>query len=244
MVIDDEIGHIGGVGIQEHMRDWRDTHMRMTGPIVADFKQTFEVVWNNVRRRFRIRFPRPQQFVKKFDLLTNSPSLRQRHIYQALIANIRNAERYVYLTTPYFIPDPRLFRVLRLAARRGIDVRILVPSVADHVFIDHARESYFSLALMSGIKIYLYYPEMMHAKMTVVDDIWATAGSYNLDNLSALFNLEANIASGDTYFVEEVKKQFLADLGHAREVTYDVWVRRSPIKKLLELMTWPFHGVM
>jgi cardiolipin synthase len=197
MIIDNAIGHIGSDCVDERMRNWRDTHMRVIGPIVTDLKETFEVVWSHVQNIFRIRFRRIIHFVKKFDLLTNSPSLRQRYVYQAMINNIRNAQKYIYLTTPYFVPDTRLFRVMRLAAKRGVDVRLLLPSMADHIFIDHARESYFTLALKSGIKIYLYYPEMMHAKAAVIDDVWATAGSYNLDNLSAIFNLESNIASDD-----------------------------------------------
>jgi cardiolipin synthase len=244
LVVDNKVGHIGGVGIQAHMRNWRDTHMRFTGPIVYDLKETFETAWANVSKRFRIKFPRPHFSIKKFQLLTNSPSFRQRHIYQALVENIRDAKRYVFLTTPYFIPDPRLFRVLRLAAKRGVDVRLIVPEMADHIFIDHARESYFTMALKSGIKIYSYYPEMMHAKAAVIDDVWATAGSYNLDNLSALFNHEANISSDDPHFVGQVRQHFYNDLERSRRVHYEIWIRRPVIQKILELITWPFHNIM
>jgi cardiolipin synthase len=100
------------------------------------------------------------------------------------------------------------------------------------------------LALMAGIKIYTYYPVMMHAKAAIVDDNWATAGSYNLDNLSAIFNHEANIGSNDAYFVDQIKRHFFDDLEHSRRVHYEVWIKRPLFKKFLELLTWPFHDLM
>jgi cardiolipin synthase len=244
LVVDSKIVHLGGVGIAEYMKAWRDTHMRLIGPIAPDIKVSFESVWENAGRSFPFGIKQPHHFVKRFNLLTNAPGLRQRAIYQALIAEIRGAQKYIYLTTPYFIPDARLFRVLRLAARRGVDVRIIVPTVADHFLIDHARESFYATALRSGIKIYLYKHIMMHAKTAVIDDMWAMAGSFNLDNLSSLFNHEANISSDDAGFISELKSHFIEDLTNCNEVHYGEWIIRPFYKKILELVTWPFHGIM
>ncbi len=243
MIIDGIIGHLGGVGIQDHMMEWRDTHMRMTGDIVEDLEISFLALWNRVGIGIFRRYTHNHQFLKKSNLLTNSPRLKHRHIYQALIANIRNAKKYIYLTTPYFIPDIRLYRVLRLAAKRGVDVRILVPEIADHVFINHARESYFSLALKAGIQIYIYKPFMMHAKTAVTDD-WATAGSFNLDSLSFYFNHEANIGTTEASFIEEIRKHFFEDLAVSEQINYEGWKNRPLRKKFLELLTWPFHSVL
>lgn len=244
LIIDGEIGHIGGVGIQEHMRDWRDTHMRVTGAIVHDLLASFVIVWENISRGPAIRMRQIRHYIRKYNLITNSPGLRYNYIYQTLVANIRNAKKYIYLTTPYFIPDVRLFRVLRLAARRGIDVRIVVPNIADHYFVDHARESYFTLALKAGIKIYLYQPVMMHAKAAIIDDEWATAGSYNLDTLSAVFNHEANISSNEHFFIQDLKRHFLDDLRDSHHILYEKWIKRPLHKKFRELLTWPFHSLM
>ncbi len=244
MVVDNAIGHLGGVGIQDHMADWRDTHMRMMGPVVADIKQSFETVWNIVAQGKLMPFKKSKQFIKRFNVQTNSPRLGQRFIYQALISNIRNAKRYIYLTTPYFIPDVRLFRVLQLAAKRGVDVRLIIPGITDHLFINHARESYFSLALKAGIRIYIYKPVMMHTKTAVIDDEWATAGSFNLDNLSFTFNHEANISTSDPQFIHEIKHQFLEDLKSSVHLNYEEWIRRPLRKKFLEFLTWPFHPIM
>ncbi|MBX4197937.1 hypothetical protein KW782_01235 [Candidatus Parcubacteria bacterium] len=244
MVIDGKIGHIGGVGIQDDMVNWRDTHVRTTGLLVQDIASSFETVWKQKGKNMMGSFKRTKQFVKNFNLLTNSPRPRQRYLYQALILNIRNAKKYIYLTTPYFIPDIRLFRVLRLAAKRGVDVQLLVPEVADHIFINHARESYFTLALKAGIRIYVYKGLMMHAKTGVIDDEWATAGSFNLDNLSLSFNYEANISTSDKQFIQDVKTHFLEDVQSSREIILETWIRRPLGKKILELLTWPFHGIM
>jgi len=244
MIIDETVGHIGGVGIQEHMAPWRDTHLRITGPLVDDLHNNFEVVWKAAGKKWKyIRFPKPERFIKNFNLVINSPGLGQRHIYHELISNIRNAKHFIYITTPYFIPDVILFRVLRLAAKRGVDVRLLMPQISDHIFVNHAREAYFTLALKAGIKILIYQPEMMHAKTAIIDT-WATAGSFNLDSLSFVFNHEANISSTDKMFVDELKKHFSDDSLQTRAIVYEEWIRRPWRKKFLELLTWPFHGIM
>ena len=161
-----------------------------------------------------------------------------------MIDVIRNAKYSIYLTTPYFIPDLRLLRVLRLAAKRGVDVRLLVPEFADHFMITSARESYFSLLLKSGIRVYRYRGRMMHAKTAVVDGEWGTIGSFNLDNLSFLFNYEANVVSTDKQFVEAVQSHFFSDIQLAEELKYETWMKRPILQRIRELLTWPFHQIL
>ncbi len=244
MIVDGHIAHIGGVGIQDKMREWRDTHMRIKGPLVQDIAETFLIMWNRMEKSSFIRFPRVHHYVKNYRLMTNAPRIGQRFLYRELIANIRNAQKYIYLTTPYFIPDVRLFRVLKLAAKRGVDVRLLVPEIADSLFINNARESYFSSALKAGIKIYIYKPVIMHAKTAVIDDEWATAGSFNLDSLSLHFNTEANVSSEDREFIVNIKVQFLNDSALSQEIVLSEWNKRSWRRKFLEFLTWPFHSIM
>jgi cardiolipin synthase len=243
LIIDDEVAHLGGVGIQEHMAEWRDTHMRIVGPLIEHIKQSVEDVWAGAYKKVYIRYSKFHTFIKHYELIGNSPSLRHRQIYQAVQAHVREAKNYIYLTTPYFIPDVPLYRALFLAAKRNVDVRILVPEVADHLFVNHARESYFTFLLRAGIRIFVYKPTMMHAKTIAIDE-WATAGSFNLDSLSFFFNHEANIASDDPLFINEIKNHFYKDMESCREVTLEVWKKRSLRKKFLELVSWLFHGIM
>ncbi len=244
MIIDGHIGHVGSTCIQVDMADWRDTQVRIKGDLVQDLTATFETLWNNINRGFLMRFSKSTHFVKNFKVEINAPRPGQRQIYQELVSNMRNAEKYIYLTTPYFVPDGRLYRILKLAAKKGIDVRLLVPDISDLTFVDHAGESYFSAALKAGVKIYLYKPSMMHAKTAVIDDMWATAGSFNLDSLSFYYNTETNISSEEAKFIQTLKDHFEADIVNSRELTHEDWQQRPLKDKIFELLTWPFHGIL
>jgi cardiolipin synthase len=243
MIVDGLVGYLGGVGIEEKMELWRDTHMRIAGPLVLDIQESFDTVWKGLKKWRIIEFKRIPHFTKKYNLLTNAPTFRQRYIYRSIIDHIRNAKNFVYLLTPYFVPDQSFFRVLRLAARRGVDVKLIVPKASDVAIINYAQASYFKPALKAGIKIYLYEPTMMHAKAVIVDD-WATAGTFNLDNLSFFFNYEANVSSIDPDFVNELKKHFEADLKYSQEIKYETWVHRPIFVRFLEYLTWPIHGIL
>lgn len=252
LVIDSHIGYIGGVGVHQRMHDWRDTHVRIEGPVVHELDYVFDQMWNRTKegKFFRFNKPffvseqqagRPQTLTKYFYFLTNSPRFHQRFIYHSLIDAIRNARTCVYLTTPYFIPDLRLVRVLRLAARRGIDVRLIVPNMSDHPIVDAATQSYFWIMLKANVRIYLYRDHVLHAKTVVIDNDWASVGSANLDSLSLLLNYEANLVSTNHSFVAELKKHFMDDLERSRELSFATWKQRSWVRKLLEAITWPIH---
>lgn len=252
LVVDSHIGHIGGVGIHQRMHNWRDTHVRIEGPVVHELQYAFEQMWNRVREGKFFRFSKPffmsehqgskpRGFTKYFYFLTNAPRFHQRFIYHSLIDAIRGARSYVYLTTPYFIPDLRLVRVMRLAARRGVDVRLIVPDASDHPIVDIATQSYFWIMLKGKVKVYLYHDHVLHAKTTMIDDEWASVGSANLDNLSLLFNYEANLVSTNHTFVRELRDQFLVDLERSKEVSLSVWKRRSLIRRMAEIISWPIH---
>lgn len=245
LVVDTLYGFIGGVGLRENMKNWRDTHLKISGKVVAAMQQAFNRMWEmNKMNKRSFGFVQPEEGNGQFMLLTNSPRRHQRFTYQTLLRQIRGASRYIYLTTPYFIPAPKLFKALQAAARRGVDVRILLPEHSDSHVADVAFHSYFTLALNAGIKIFEYQSGFIHAKTFVVDDEWASVGSSNLDNMSLLLNYEADVASTDTKFVEEVKEQFLDDSKEAHQVVRREWLDRPIADKLLELLTWPLHGFM
>jgi cardiolipin synthase len=150
----------------------------------------------------------------------------------------------VYLTTPYFIPDLRLLQTIRNAAKRGVDVRLLIPASSDYRVIDYSVRSYFTLLLNTGVKIYEYTPHMLHAKTAVIDGSWGTIGTFNLDNLSSTFNHELNIACTDSSFAMVLRDQFLKDIEVSRSVNFEEWKNRSPMNKLKEFITWPFHKIL
>lgn len=250
LVVDGLIGHTGGVGINDQMANWRDSNVRMTGPIVGELERVFKKMVEIARQR---RFAVIQNNINnsEFGFVTSSPYLRslrsfryrKRYLRDLFVEKAQNAKKFIYLTTPYFVPDFRLFSILQQAAQNGIDVRLIVPHASDHLSLDMAAASYFSLALASGIKVYRYRGLILHAKTAIIDN-WSTIGSANLDNLSFWFCYEANVVSTNSQFTQELKKQFEDDLVVSEEVKLFNWKSRSIKQKLLELLTWPAHNVM
>lgn len=244
LIIDNEIAYTGGVGLDAMMAKWRDTEVRFAGAVLVEVQYIFNRMWQiTTEGRFK-RFRLDRYHEADFRFLTNSPHFRQRYYYRRLARSIRKATNYIYLTTPYFIPNQRLTFALARAAQRGVDVRLITPKHSDHPVVDLARNSYYALAMKAGIRIYHYEGETLHAKTVVIDDTWATVGSSNLDNLSLLFNYEANLVSTDQGFVSDLKDHFINDLLASTELELIEWQKRSWAIKLMELLTWPFHSLM
>jgi cardiolipin synthase len=241
IVVDGKVGHVGGVCVEDIMAGWRDTDLRIEDPVVGEMQEAFERMWRYLTVGGKRSFPKPAARSRDFSFLTNSPRLRERFVYWALVNVIRGATSSVYLTSPYFIPDPRFFRVLRLAARRGVDVRLLVSGPSDHGFVDIASHSYYRRAFRAGIRIFRYEGRRLHAKAAVVDGKWATVGTTNLDNLSLLFNYEGNITTTNPKMIAELSRQFEEDLERAHEVSLEEWRHRPFLQKFLEKVMWPFH---
>jgi len=244
LIVDQHIGLIGGVGIEDRMESWRDTMVEIEGDFVYNMTYTFDLVWKRVvTGRYR-RFKRSPIYHKDYELILNSPRFRQRFLYYTFVGQIRNAKDSIYLATPYFIPDRRFLRALRVAAHRGVAIHLLLPKVSDQYFVDFAQSWYITRALKSKIRVHTYTPSFYHVKMAVIDDQWATVGSFNLDNLSFLFNHEVNIASSNSTFIDSIRHHFEKDILNSTEIDYDVWQKRSLIRKIIEVLTWPFHKVL
>ena len=245
LVVDGEYGFIGGVGIHATMRNRRDTHVRLRGPVVDEMASAFETLWkmNEGHHRF-IRFARPLTDSSDFTLLTNSPRFRQRFTYWALVRRFRAAKKTIYITTPYFVPDGRVFRALKGAARRGVDVRILLPANPDWRLAYRANRSFYGRALKAGVRFFEYGPDFIHSKTTVVDGAWACIGSSNIDSLSLLFNYEADVASSDKEFVAELTWHFIEDSKSAREIPRATWRLRPVWEKVIEQLVRPLHRFM
>jgi cardiolipin synthase len=235
MMVDDRVGFIGSVGFREDMRHWREAHVRVSGSITKEMAVAFEDMWELAGAGgFFQRFERTRKFFRGFHFLTNSPVIGRRYIYDAIIYAVRNAKESISITTPYFIPDRRLRRALRHAARRGVDVRILIPHMSDVPLVDRASRWFFQGLLQAGIRIFLYREEVLHAKTVVVDEKWATMGSFNLDSLSFSFNYEANLVSTNKDFVEKLEHLFTTDLKQSEEVALRTWQKRAWQEKAKE----------
>ncbi len=245
LVIDKLVGFTGGSGIGDHMINWRDTNAKVSGPIVDELLSSFEEMWKiggEVTLSSRIKLFR--KGFKRNLFITNAPYFRKRFLYYTFIDKLRLAKKSILLTTPYFIPDRRLTRVLKLAVKRGVEVKVIVPAVEDVPFVHPASYSMYTSLLKRGVRIFRYQGLFHHGKTGIVDDEWATMGSFNLDNLSFLYNFEVNIVSIEKEFVKNVLDQFTEDMSHCREVLLEEWEKRPFIQKFKEFWIGLIRGFL
>lgn len=236
IVIDEKIGYTGSICIRESSVNWRDTNLRLEGPVVKEMVNAFDRMWG--RAKGLKNLPR-RKFARDvaFRYITNYPAPGRRHIYAELVSAIRSARKFIYIATPFLVPTHRLIRVLKLAAHRGVDVRILLPEKSDkYPTLDFGARSYFETLLSSGIRIFLYQDNNMHSKTAVIDGDWATVGTLNLDRLSLLYNFEANIVTRNGKFAEELESHFIHDMQNSREIKLLEWRKRSFIEKIPEML--------
>jgi cardiolipin synthase len=248
MTVDSTIGYVGGVCVRADMGSWRDTQARLNGPVVGAIEQSFLQLWEKNAVSLPHLLDRPRSGtngrVGGYAFIPNSPAPGKRFLYHAMREAVRNAQQRIWLTVPYFVPDLGLFRNLRLAAKRGLDVRVIVPKVSDLPALDIAGRSYFGMALKAGIKLYTYQTSVLHAKVLICDDNWATFGSMNWDSMSFRYNLEGNIVTTNKTTIAELSEHFLADIATTPQLSLDQWHKRPLKQKLAELLLWPFHSLL
>lgn len=219
LLIDTTIAYAGGVCFAEEMRHWRDTQIRVTGPVVKQFRYNFDRAQRRMDRRHNERYVPCRVEREEFSYLQSAPLRSWSVIYRELIRAIRTAQHSIDITTPFFAPNRRFRTLLQYAARRGIIVRLLIPHYSDHYMIDWVCLSFARQLLRSGVKIYRFHKCTLHCKSVVIDQNWATVGSTNMDILSFFRNREANFVIKNIVAVKELHDQFVADLQYADELT-------------------------
>lgn len=155
-------------------------------------------------------------------------------IYLTLISAITNAEKQVYITNAYFVPDPQLLNALLDAAGRGVDVRLTLPSYSDPVAAFHAGRSYYSELLKGGVKIYERQGALLHVKTAIVDGVWSCVGSSNLDWRSALDNDEINAVILGRDFAQQMQAAYFRDIANSNAIKLEEWEHRSLLLRLKE----------
>ena len=159
-------------------------------------------------------------------------------IYLTLISAITNAEKQVYITNAYFVPDPQLLKALVDAARRGVDVQLILPAYSDSGAAFHAGRSHYDALLAAGVKIHERRGALLHAKSAVIDAVWSCVGSSNLDWRSALDNDEINAVILGRDFARQMLAAFAADISASEAITLEKWRQRSPLMRIRE---WGAH---
>ncbi len=221
MLIDSSIVYIGSACMAEHMRSWRDTQARLTGPLVRDIQSDFEIVWR-LGRHFK-NPPYRMDPGKKLRYASTQPRLRTSPIYRELLHEVKRSRSSVVLVTPYFLPPWHLRRALRGAVKRGVEVRIMLGEKTDIPVADYVSHSYFDGLLRDGFHVFLYGKTILHAKYAIIDGQWATIGSTNMDYLSLVRNREANLILRDPTVIARLQGHFDADMRECRTVDKRYW---------------------
>lgn len=246
LVIDGRTAFIGGINISSVYSSgsiarrtakaagdtvaWRDTHVQIDGPVVGELQKLFMGTWEKQRGKplapkeyFPALKAQGNEIVRAIGSTPDDPySL----IYLTLISAIGNAEKQVYLTNAYFVPDPQLLKALTDAAARGVDVKLILPSHSDSAVVFHAGRSHYSTLLNSGVKIYERAGELLHSKTAVIDGVWSTVGSTNLDWRSFLDNDEINAVILGREFAQKMLVMFARDLAASQAIDLESWERR------------------
>jgi cardiolipin synthase A/B len=238
LVVDDQLAYVGGFNIhRESSRRfygdarWRDTHASISGALALDAAKLFDVFWHG-HRHWKPTLSGNANLIPNH---TGKCRHRIRCLYSDAFAGAR--ER-IYLTTPYFVPDLFMQQRLMNAARRGVDVRLLVPSQSDVPLTRWAAQAFYAALITAGVHVYEYLPRMLHAKTIVIDGRWSVIGTANFDYRSFFLNYELVLAVREAGFCAQLERQFHADLCQSSSVASGRWAERRWWRRLLEFVGW------
>lgn len=217
---------------------WRDTDLQLQGPVVAEFQKLFLSTWESQKGAplaARNYFPPPENAGREVvRAIGSSPDEPYSLIYATLLSAIASAETSVHITNAYFAPDPQLLDALEAAARRGVDVTLILPSQTDSWLVFHAGRNYYERLLRAGVKIHERRGVILHSKTALIDGVWATVGSTNLDWRSFLHNYELNAVVLGPTFGKQVQTMFAKDLAASDAITLEQWQQRPLDLRLKE----------
>ena len=242
VVIDGKTAYVGGhnVGNEYLGRNpasgaWRDTHVKLEGPVVQEIQFSFVEDWYWATSKIPELNWRPHKAEdgrEKILMIASGPADNLETCGLMFVQAINDARHRVWIASPYFVPDLQILSALKLAALRGVDVRIMLPEKADHRTVYLASFSYYQNTLPHGIKIYRYTAGFMHQKVFLVDSSYAAIGTANLDNRSFRLNFEITILNYDSGFIKQVADMLTNDFSHSRPVTMEDYTQKSFFFKL------------
>ena len=237
MAVDGRVAFLGGYNIGSlYAAGWRDTQVRVRGPGAREVENDFVDFWNAHRTPDlpRLEYSGERDWNPATVFHRNDPYMRIFPIRAMYLEAIDRANEHVYLTHAYFIPDRAMRAGLVEAARRGVDVQVLVPEHSNHVTADWLGRRHFHELLQGGVRIFRYRHIMIHSKTATIDGVWSTVGSANIDRYSLLGNYEINLEVYSRRFAAQMERMFELDKTNARELTLEEWERRSLPTKIVE----------
>lgn len=256
LIADGKVAIIGGINISEVYSStplkrkqnkkapirWRDTDIQIEGPAVAEFQKLFLDTWlkqKGPKLSERNYFPDLKEAGNALvRVIGSTPGETNRIPFVVYVSAITFAEHSIHMTNSYFVPEDQIVEALTDAAERGVDVKIILPGITDSRLVLYAQRYYYSELLKSGVKLYEHSTSLLHAKTAVVDRVWSTVGSTNMDFLSLLNNDEVNAVILSREFAVEMEKMFVGDLADSRQIQLDEWKNRPLFQRIRE---WSAH---
>ncbi|MBU9723025.1 MULTISPECIES: cardiolipin synthase [Bacillaceae] len=245
--IDGQIGYIGGfnigdeyLGLKEKFGYWRDTHLRIQGPVVDAIQTRFILDWNHASKQHYIGYEKSYFPDKKtygtaaVQIVSSGPDSEWEQIKNGYIKMIMSAKKSIYIQTPYFIPDLSLLNALQIAALSGKDVRLMIPNKPDHPFIYWATLSHVANLLKAGAKVYIYENGFIHSKTIVIDQEINSVGTANIDIRSFKLNFEVNAFIYDTVVSKKLVEDFERDMEKSTLLTQELYDKRPRMVRFKE----------
>lgn len=252
LIVDGKVAILGGINISEVYSSrpfkrkekekapihWRDTDVQIEGPAVAEIQKLFLDTWlkqKGAELSEKNQFPALKEEGNALvRVIGSTPGETNRIPFVVYVSAIIFAEHSIHLTNSYFIPDEQIIQGLSDAAARGVDVKIIFPGVTDSQVALYAQRYHYSRLLQSGVKVYEHDTSLLHAKTAVIDEVWATVGSTNLDFLSLLNNDEVNAIILGQEFAGEMEKMFARDLADSKQIHWEEWKKRPLLPRFRE----------
>jgi cardiolipin synthase len=249
LVVDGRLGFTGGINLAEAWapvseggQGWRDTMVELRGPAVHSLSRLFLETW--IRQGGPpLGFATsdeggPPPGEQRVQVLGRTSFHHRREIKKHYLVQIYRAKKRVWIANAYFVPDPAVVRALGRAARRGVDVRVLVPGTCDVQIVRHASRAVWPRLIRRGVRIFEWSDTILHSKVAVVDGLWSTIGTYNLDYWSLLHNLEVNVAISDQQFAATLEREFERDFAASRPVDPAVFRERPLSERVFERLAY------
>lgn len=260
VVVDGRVGFTGGFGVDDTWNGdgrtdghWRETNVRLEGPIVQSLQEAFVEHWREATDALlggKDYFPYPPVEIKDLPVHTqvvrSSPLLGNEAMYRVFLQAISSARSSILISTPYLLPGEQLTRALLEAAQRHVRVRVLIPSVEKGSGVEFVTQAsqrdVFGPLLDGGIQLHEYAPALLHTKMMIIDGAWATVGSANFDNRSMAMNDELNVMFYDRTIAKHLEEIFVEDVAHSNKLTRDKLEHRQWHHRVLSVLLSPFQS--
>lgn len=245
IVIDDEISYIGSANLTDYSLNWRESILRIRSDLAPVFKKTFLQhfeLFNKYTFESRIQVRRIKH--GDFEIIRDIPSLTKQKIRRRYIDLIKNARSEVIIETPYFLPSRFIRKAMADAAKRGVEIKVIMPKNSDVGLVDILRNRYLGILHRNGIKLLFYMPYNLHAKLMLVDRDIFSIGSPNFDYRSFRFQHEIVILGKEKTVITQVVDHINETLSNSEDFDYDAWENRSKIQRFVEWIILPFRQLL